>query len=150
MKTTRAFSLFAGALGLAALLCPVTPSHADQANAQACLDSLVSGAVAGGMRLRASDVHAAGPQEAVTYRVTLYKGLSYVLLGCADASGGEVDLDMRLYDSEGNLVSSDKSPDHQPFVDVSPPETGEYALQVLVYKTQAPKTDFALAIAYAF
>ena len=136
------------ALGAAFALLPVRSGHADRGAAQACLDGLVSGAVASGMRLRASDVHAAGPQEAVTYRLTLYKGLSYVLLGCADGQG--VDLDMRLYDKDGNLVSSDKSPDHQPFVDVSPEETGEYALQVFVYKSKAPKTDFALAVAYLF
>jgi hypothetical protein len=132
----------------AALVLPVQTTQADQSAAEACLDGMVSGAIASGMRLRASDSSAAGPQEAITYRVTLYKGLSYVLLGCAD--GETVDLDMRLYDGEGNLVSADKSPDPQPFVDVSPPETGEYALQVLVYKSETEKTDFAVAIAYIF
>jgi len=55
-----------------------------------------------------------------------------------------------LYDADGNLVSSDQSPDHQPFVDVAPPVTGEYALQVLVYKSTAASTDFAVAIAYQY
>ena len=149
MKRLSLFAGFAAALVAAlVLLVPVQQSHADEAAARSCLDSMVSGAIASGMRLRASDAATAGPQEAITYRVTLYKGLSYVLLGCAD--GEAVDLDMRLYDGEGNLVSNDKSPDAQPFVDVSPPHTGEYALQVLVYKSEAPKTDFAVAIAYMF
>ncbi len=145
MNRTLALSGFAAAVATIALLLPAAPAQADPQAARSCLDSLVTGAVASGMRLRSSDVHAAEPQAAVTYRVTLYKGINYVLLGCAD--GAAVDLDMRLYDADGNLVSNDKSPDAQPFVDVSPPKTGEYALQVLVYKASA-KTDYAVAIAY--
>ncbi|MCP4871649.1 MAG: hypothetical protein GY898_23310 [Proteobacteria bacterium] len=137
----------AAALVASSVLVPTGTSHADPAAAESCLDGMVAGAIASGMRMRASDVTSAGPQEAVTYRLTLYKGLSYVLLGCADGGEG-LDLDMKLYDKDGNIVSADKSPDHQPFVDVSPPETGEYQLQVLVYKTEAAKTDFAVAIAY--
>lgn len=144
-RLTFLTALFAAAL-TAVVVLPTRTADADEGAARACLDGMVSGAIASGMRLRASDVAGAGPQEAVSYRVTLYKGLSYVLLGCADGEG--VDLDMRLYDDAGNLVSNDKSPDHQPFVDVSPPSTGEYTLQVLVYKSDAAKTDFAVAIAY--
>jgi hypothetical protein len=145
MNRTQALSGLAAAVAAVALLLPAPPAQADAQAARSCLDSLVTGAVASGMRLRSSDVHFAEPQAAVTYRVTLYKGINYVLLGCAD--GATVDLDMRLYDADGNLVSNDKSPDAQPFVDVSPPKTGEYALQVLVYKASA-KTDYAVAIAY--
>ncbi len=145
MTRTICTLALAAAVVATSLVVPVRDGHADADAARACLDGMVSGAIASGMRLRASDVASAGPQEAVTYRVTLYKGLDYVLLGCADGSG--VDLDMKLYDAEGNEVSRDKSPDHQPFVDVSPPKTAEYTLQVLVYKADA-KTDFAVAIAY--
>lgn len=143
MKRALLTGLFASALAAASLVPSTT--HADADKARACLDGVVSGAIASGMRVRATDVFAAGAQEAVTYRLTLYKGLNYVLLGCADGEG--VDLDMRLYDDNGELVSNDKSPDAQPFVDVSPPKTGEYALQVLVYKASA-KTDYAVAVAY--
>ena len=146
MKRLTLFSAAGAAALVLTLLLPVRQSQADPAAARACLDGMISGAIASGMRLRAVDTASAGSQEAVTYRVTLYKGLSYVLIGCAD--GEAVDLDMRLYDDGGNLVSNDKSPDNVPFVDVSPPKTGEYALQVLVYKSSAPSTDFAVAIAY--
>jgi len=130
------------------LTVPASDGNADPEKARACLDSMVSGAISSGMRVRGTDIYSAGPQAAVTYRLTLYKGMSYVLLGCAD--GADVDLDMRLYDNEGNLVSNDKSPDPQPFVDVEPPKTGEYALEVLVYKSSAPNTDFAVAVAYKY
>jgi len=130
------------------MLLPAGDGNADPEKARACLDSMVSGAISSGMRVRGTDVYSAGPQSAVTYRLTLYKGMSYVLLGCAD--GDDVDLDMRLYDNKGHLVSNDKSPDPQPFVDVEPPKTGEYALEVLVYKSSAPNTDFAVAVAYKY
>ena len=129
----------------AVLLLPVGPVQADPAKAEACLSQLTPAVVSQGRRIRATDVASAGPKEAITYRLTLYKGLSYVLIGCAD--GDNVDLDMRLYDEAGDLVSADGSPDNQPFVDVSPTATGEYALQVMVYKAEGA-TDFALAVSY--
>ncbi len=146
MKHTILLSGLAAAVLATAVVVPVNTGHADPAAARACLDRMTVGAMASGMRLRATDIDSAANKAAVTYRVTLYKGLSYVLLGCADGEG--VDLDMRLYDAEGNLVSNDKSPDSQPFVDVTPDKTGEYALQVLVYESSEPKTDFAVAIAF--
>ncbi len=130
------------------LTLPISDGNADPEKARACLDSMVSGVIASGHRVRGTDIYSAGPQTAVTYRLTLYKGMSYVLLGCADGDG--VDLDMRLYDNKGMLVSNDKSPDPQPFVDVEPPRTGEYVLEVLVYKSSAPNTDFAVAVAYKY
>jgi len=129
----------------AVLLLPAGPVQADPAKAEACLSQLTPAVVSQGRRIRATDVASAGPKEAITYRLTLYKGLSYVLIGCAD--GDNVDLDMRLYDEAGDLVSADGSPDNQPFVDVSPTATGEYALQVMVYKAEGA-TDFALAVSY--
>jgi len=137
-------SLFA-ALAAVLLVLPATPAQADPQKAEACLAQITPAVVSNGRRIRATDVASAGPQEAVTYRLTLYKGLSYVLIGCADGEG--VDLDMRLFDEAGDLVSSDGSPDNQPFVDVSPSKTGEYALQVMVYQSDT-KTDFALAVSY--
>ena len=133
---------------MSALLLTVGTSEAqaDPDKAQACLNELIQGAVANGMRVRATDVDAGKPEEAVNYRVTLYKGNTYLLLGCAD--GDSVDLDLRLYNDKGEFVDGDKSPDQKPFVSVEPTTTGEYALQALVYKGPDAPTDFAVAIAY--
>ena len=60
---------------VAALSCLLTTdAKADPAKAEACLDELIQGAVANGMRVRATDVDAGKPEEAVNYRLTLYKG----------------------------------------------------------------------------
>jgi len=104
------------------LLIP-TSAQADPAKAEACLDDLISAAVVGnGNRLRAKDVDGAADKEEVVYRVTLYMGMTYVLLGCADGEG--VDLDLAVFDDAGELVDQDGSPDAQPFVSVEPPKTG--------------------------
>ncbi len=143
-RTLRISSLV---LLLAAGLLP-TQAGADAAKARACVDEMVGQSVAQGRRLRAADNDLVGNQEALTYRVTLYKGMTYVLLGCADGEG--VDLDIRLYDEKGELVDSDSSPDAKPFVAVEPPVTGEYALQLFVNKATAPQTDVGVAITYQF
>lgn len=135
----------ATALLASSLLFP-TSAQADPAKAEACLDDLISAAVVGnGNRLRAKDVDGAADKEEVVYRVTLYKGMTYLLLGCADGEG--VDLDLAVFDDAGELVDQDGSPDAQPFVSVEPPKTGEYVLRVMVHKASA-KTDFAVAVAY--
>jgi hypothetical protein len=125
-----------------------TAADADAAKVSACVDEMVGQSVAQGRRLRAADYDAVANQEALTYRVTLYKGMTYVLLGCADGEG--VDLDIRLYDDKGELVDNDASPDAKPFVAVEPPVTGEYALQLILNKATAPKTDVGVAITYQF
>jgi hypothetical protein len=136
--------IFSSLVVLSALV--ASDAQADPAKAEACLDELIQGAVANGMRIRATDVDAGKPEEAVNYRLTLYKGNTYLLMGCAD--GDTVDLDLRLYNAKGEYVDGDKSPDPKPFVSVEPETTGEYALQALVYKGPAAPTDFAVAIAY--
>lgn len=132
---------------LSTLVVPAT-SGADPAKAKACLDEMVQQSVSAGRRLRATDQDVVANQEALTYRVTLYKGMTYVLLGCADGQG--VDLDIRLYDEKGELVDADQSPDANPFVAVEPPTTGEYALQFMVSKAAVPQTDVGVAITYQF
>ncbi len=124
----------------------ISEAQADPAKAEACLSDLIQGAVANGMRVRATDVDSGKPEEAVNYRLTLYKGNTYLLLGCAD--GDSVDLDLRLYNDKGEYIDGDKSPDPKPFVSVEPSVTGEYALQALVYKGPDGPTDFAVAIAF--
>jgi len=145
MRNTLLAVLSALTFAVAGLAAPA-PAQADSAKAEACLDDLISAAVIGnGNRLRGKDADAAADKEEVVYRVTLYKGMTYLLLGCADGEG--VDLDLALFDDEGELVDRDASPDAQPFVSVEPPRTGEYLLRVMVQKASA-KTDFAVAVAY--
>ena len=145
MLRTALSAVAATALVASSLLLPA-PAHADPAKAESCLDDLISAAVVGnGNRLRAKDVDAAADKEEVVYRVTLYKGMTYLLLGCADGEG--VDLDLAVFDDQGELLDRDGSPDAQPFVSVEPPKTGEYVLRVMVHQATG-KTDFAVAVAY--
>ena len=148
MKTSLLPSLFVGAAAMLFVGFQAPGSaHADPASVGKCLDEMVQGAAAQGRRLRSTDNDSTAAREAVDYRLTLYKGMTYVLLGCADAG---VDLDLRLYDSTGALVDKDGADDNKPFVFVEPEKTGEYVMQVLVYKTDKPRNDFAVAVTYQY
>ena len=147
MKTPLLSALFVGAAAMLFTSLSPAPAQADSAAVGKCLDEMVQGAAAQGRRLRATDADSTAAKEAVDYRLTLYKGMTYVLIGCAEDS---VDLDIRLYDSNGNLVDKDGAEDNKPFVFVEPPATGEYVMQVLVYKTDKPTNDFAVAITYQY
>jgi hypothetical protein len=147
MKTPLLSALFVGAAAMLFTSLSPVPAQADSAAVGTCLDEMVQGAAAQGRRLRATDADSTAAKEAVDYRLTLYKGMTYVLIGCAEDG---VDLDIRLYDSNGNLVDKDGAEDNKPFVFVEPPATGEYVMQVLVYKTDKPTNDFAVAITYQY
>ncbi len=147
MKTPLLSALFVGAAAMLFTSLSPAPAQADSAAVANCLDEMVQGAAAQGRRLRATDADSTAAKEAVDYRLTLYKGMTYVLIGCAEDG---VDLDIRLYDSNGNLVDKDGAEDNKPFVFVEPPATGEYVMQVLVYKTDKPTNDFAVAITYQY
>ena len=138
-----------GTLGLvlAGLVVLVAPpqAQADRAGAEACLEKYMGPMTEQGRRFRAKDIFTAEPNTPVSYRLTLYKGLSYIIMGCSDSS--EADLDFRLYDKDGNSVDLDTAKDGVPFVHADPKETAEYILQVTSYKTET-KTDFGLAILY--
>ena len=148
MKTPLISALFAGAAAMlfVGLQAP-GDAQADPDAVGKCLNEMVEGAAAQGRRLRGTDTDSTPAKEAVDYRLTLYKGMTYVLLGCADEG---VDLDLRLYDSTGTLVDKDGAEDNKPFVFVEPATTGEYVMQVLVYKTDKPKNDFGVAVTYQY
>ena len=148
MKTSILSTLFVGTAAMLffGLQAPA-PAKADGAAVTKCLDEMVAGAAAQGRRLRGTDSDATAKAEAVDYRLTLYKGMTYVLMGCADEG---VDLDIRLYDSSGNLVDKDGAEDNKPFVFVEPATTGDYVMQVLVYKTEKASNDFAVAVTYQY
>lgn len=127
------------------LLASSEPAHADETAAEGCLTEWVETMTSGTDRIRATDTFSAEPKVAVNYRITLYKGLKYLLFGCSE--NGKADLDYRLFDEDGNQVDVDMSPDGQPLVSAIPGKTGEYILQVTSYQIETA-SNFALAVIY--
>ena len=81
------------------------------------------------LRNEDSDVLAQG--QTMTYTVTLYRGVSYVLFAAGDENIR--DLDIFLYDENGNLIDRDTSNDNIPVVSVTPKWTGSFKLNVRNY-----------------
>lgn len=62
------------------------------------------------------------------YFLTLYSGTAYKISAVCDEDCN--DLDIRLYDQNGNLIDSDTDNDSMPVVEVSPKWTGRFKLRV--------------------
>jgi len=77
------------------------------------------------------------------YPVTLYGGERYALFAAGDDSIS--DLDIHLYDEDGDLVAKDDSLDNVPIVIVTPRWTGRYYLDVVNYR--GDRGWFCMAIA---
>lgn len=75
--------------------------------------------------------------ETDSFNVNLRQGYKYKIIGVCDKDCK--DLDFKLFDDNGNQVSSDSSADSMPIVDVSPKWSAKFKLQVKMYTcTQNP------------
>lgn len=75
--------------------------------------------------------------ETDSFNVNLRQGYKYKIIGVCDKDCK--DLDFKLFDDNGNQVSSDSSADSMPIVDVSPKWSAKFKLQVKMYScTQNP------------
>jgi hypothetical protein len=63
-----------------------------------------------------------------TVTLNLRSGMRYGLVGVCDSDCR--DLDLRLYDGNGNLVDADTSPDDTPVVGITPRWSGQFYLRV--------------------
>ena len=69
--------------------------------------------------------------ETDSFNVKLRQGYQYKIMGVCDKDCK--DLDFKLFDDNGNQVSSDSSADSMPIVDVSPKWSATFKLQVKMY-----------------
>jgi hypothetical protein len=68
--------------------------------------------------------------ENESFSLTLHSGTSYALVGVCDNDCS--DLDLVLYDADGDQVDSDVQTDDVPIVRVTPSETMRYRVKVLM------------------
>jgi hypothetical protein len=68
--------------------------------------------------------------ENESFTLTLHSGTSYALVGVCDNDCTDVDL--VLYDADGNQVDSDVETDDVPIVTVRPAETMRYRVKVMM------------------
>jgi hypothetical protein len=78
-----------------------------------------------------SDVDTLNEGQTMNYTLTLRSGRNYAILGACDEDCA--DLDLYLYDGNGDLISNDAETDSYPEVRVSVSRGGEFYLKVTMY-----------------
>lgn len=79
-----------------------------------------------------------------SWSLTLYGGLTYLILGACD--GDCKDIDIRLYDDNGNEIDSDTSEDAVPALEGSVSTTGQFTIEVHMYSCTTEPCYFGLGI----
>lgn len=80
--------------------------------------------------------------EAVT--LTLRKGYSYSIIGVCDEDCGDIDL--FLYDENGNRIDSHDGSDSYPVVEVTPRWTANFTVKTHMYQCSASPCYYGLGI----
>ncbi len=115
--------------------------------AETCLRTRVWDGYAEGWGIRTMTSTSLPAGKTRNYLVTLYKGNEYRIEGCGDDS--VVNVDLLLYDTDGNLLARDDTEDGSPKVKFSPKKTGSY--YVVVYQRElqgAQSGGVAMAVVY--
>jgi hypothetical protein len=69
--------------------------------------------------------------ESDTYDLNLNRGYAYKIIAVCDGDCGDIDLN--LYDENGNIIAKDTGNDDYPIVEVSPRWTGAFELKIKMY-----------------
>jgi hypothetical protein len=69
--------------------------------------------------------------ETDNFTLNLKKHYTYRIAAVCDGDCGDIDL--KLYDENGNDIATDKDEDDNPIIEVSPKWTGEFELNVEMY-----------------
>ena len=94
-------------------------------------------AVGEGGYMRAAGPFAGGlaTQQSRRYTLTLRAGQDYRVIAVCDSRCGDIDL--RLYDSNGNQIAQDTLNDNVPTLAIRPPATGPHTIEIDMYQCTA-------------
>jgi hypothetical protein len=136
------------ALFTAALLFLPQIASADEAEAEACLRTKVWDGYADGWAIRTMTATTLTAGATRNYLVTFYKGNEYQIQACADASSQNVDL--VLYDLNGEVAKRDESTDRQPKLLFKPTKTSTYYIVVHARQLEKEKTESGISVAVTY
>jgi hypothetical protein len=88
-----------------------------------------------------STLNAGGTQNVT---MTLQAGKTYIIIGACDQDCN--DLDLRLYDSNGLLLTSDEKDDDHPLVSVAPTRTAAFTVKVVMTHCSRPPCHFGTQV----
>ncbi|MFZ5482436.1 MAG: hypothetical protein ACOZNI_37080 [Myxococcota bacterium] len=126
----------------------VATASADEEAAETCLRTKIWDGYAQGWAVRTATNTSLGNGEHRVYLVTLYAGNEYKVLACGDENVSNIDL--VLYDDQGNQVVTDTSNDREPTLVFTPKNTATFYVAVHASKLNntTQKGGIATAVTY--
>ncbi|NJB84436.1 hypothetical protein GGR26_000181 [Lewinella marina] len=82
--------------------------------------------------------------ESAFHDIPLYAGTQYKVFAVCD--GDCPDLDLKIYDSKGNLVDDDTLDDYTPILDVNPSSEMTYRAKVIMYDCDVEPCYYAIRV----
>lgn len=113
---------------LSVALLAAAPALADEESAETALRAKIWDGYTSGFQVRTQTTTTLGAGEHRVYLITLFAGNEYRFLACGDDNGAN--LDLVLYDAQGNVVLTDTSNDRDPKLDYIPTVTESFYLAV--------------------
>lgn len=141
-------STWLAATGVALLGLAIPADAADTDKAETCLRTKVWDGYAEGWGIRTMTSTNLTLGATRNYLVTLYKGNEYQIQSCCDDEVNN--LDLYLYDLNGNVVLRDNTEDRQPVLQFKPEKTATYyiVLHARSLATESGEAAVALAVTY--
>ena len=135
-------------LTTAAACALATVSVAGTQEAETCLRTKVWDGYADGWGIRTMTSTSLAKGKTRNYLVTLYKGNEYRIETCGDEDVRNVDV--LLYDTQGNVVKRDDTIDREPKLEFSPEETGTYYIVLYQRDIDVTKDEAGVAMAVVY
>lgn len=108
------------------------------------LDAVADRFVKSGYTKIVHEGDALGDGETEPYSVSLTKGNTYALVGVCDTDCS--DLDLTLYDNNGNLIVEDTLVDDAPVIEFNVLSSGDFKLNVTMYDCSASTCYYGVAL----
>lgn len=125
-----------------------TATSADKSAAETCLRTKVWDGYSEGWGLRTMATTDLKLGATKNYLVTLYKGNEYKIQSCTDPE--MVNLDLYLYDMDGNVVLRDNTEDRQPLLNYTPVNTATYYIVLHARELKGPTAVSSAAMAVTY
>jgi len=124
------------------------PALANEKQAEECVNTKVWDSYGDGWGVRTMTKTTLETGKTRNYLVTLYAGNQYRMLACGDDS--VTNLDVLLYDTEGNMLSRDDSEGREPNFAYTPETTATYYVVVYLRGLKDQKSDAGVAMAVTY
>ena len=133
------------------ILCTVAALWPSTAKAQVYVDlvweqlkAVQEVAAAGGYGTQNYIIGNLSEGQSDAWTITLYGGYDYMILAACD--GDCQDLDIRLYDANGNVIDSDTTEDSVPTITGTVAETARFTIEVDMYECSSGPCYFGFGV----